>query len=175
MMTKILGLLALLVAGLAVLIASRPADFQLVRSATLNAPPEKVFALINDFNQWDSWSPWAKIDPAMKKTVGNISAGKGATYEWAGNSDAGKGKMTITDSQPAERIAIRLEFLEPIEATNQTEFSLKPEGSGTRVEWSMRGTNNFMAKAFDFFMDMDKTVGADFEKGLQQMKAVAEK
>lgn len=175
MLTKVLGVVALLIGGLAVLIAMRPDEFQLVRSATVSAPPEKVFALINDFNQWDGWSPWAKLDPAMKKTIGSISAGDGATYEWVGNSDVGKGKMTITGSQPHERVVIRLEFQEPMAATNITEFRLKPEGSGTKVEWSMKGTNNYMAKAFDFFMDMEKMVGADFEKGLRQMKAIAEK
>ncbi len=175
MLTKVLGLLALLIGGLALLIAMRPADFRLVRTATVNAPPEKVFALINDFNQWDTWSPWAKLDPAMKKSVGSISSGNGATYEWAGNSDVGKGKMTITDSRSPSRVLIRLEFLEPMAATNLTELSLQPEGSSTKVEWNMTGTNGFMAKAFDFFMNMDKTVGADFERGLKQLKAIAEK
>ncbi|MBY0503683.1 MAG: SRPBCC family protein [Bryobacteraceae bacterium] len=174
MLIKVFGLLAVLFGALAALIATRPADFRLVRTATVNAPPEKVFALVNDFNRWDTWSPWAKLDPAMKKSVGSIVAGTGATYEWSGNSDVGRGKMTILESQPPARVLIRLEFLEPMTATNLTELVLKPEGSGTRVEWIMTGTNNFMAKAFDFFMNMDKTVGADFEKGLKQMKAVAE-
>ena len=175
MLIKVLGALALLVGGLAAVIAMRPADFRLVRSATLNAPPEKVFALINDFKQWEAWSPWAKIDPAMKTTYGAATAGPGATYAWVGNSDVGEGKMTITGSQPHERIVIRLEFKAPMEATNMTEFLLKPEGAGTKVEWTMTGTNNFMTKAFDLFMNMDKMVGADFEKGLAQMKVAAEK
>ena len=175
MLTKVLGVVALLIGGLAVMIAMRPADFRLVRSATVNAPPEKVFALINDFKQWESWSPWAKIDPAMKTSYGSVTAGPGATYAWVGNSDVGEGKMTITGNQPHSSVTIRLEFLKPMEATNVTEFTLTPAGAGTQVDWSMTGSNNFMAKAFDFFMNMDKMVGADFEKGLAQMKTAAEK
>ena len=175
MLTKVLGVVALLLGGLAAVIAMRPAEFRLVRTTTVNAPPEKVFALINDFKQWEGWSPWAKLDPGMKTTYGNITAGPGATYAWVGNSDVGEGKMTITGAQPHSSVTIRLEFLKPMEATNMTEFTLTPSGTGTKVDWSMTGTNNFMAKAFDFFMNMDKMVGADFEKGLTQMKTAAEK
>ena len=174
MLTKIAGAVALLVGILCAVIAMRPADFRLLRSTTVNAPPEKVFALINDFKQWESWSPWAKLDPKMKTTYSPVTAGTGATYAWVGNSDVGEGKMTITGSEPPQRVAIRLEFLAPFAATNQTEFVLTPVDAGTKVDWTMNGTNNFMAKAFDFVMNMDKTVGADFEKGLAQMRAAAE-
>ena len=174
MVKKILLALLAIVALLALVIAMRPAQFRIVRSTTVAAPLSTVFPLINDFQKWDAWSPWAKLDPAMKKTIEGPSAGVGSIYTWSGNSDVGEGRMTILESDPDQRVRIKLEFIKPFAATNMTEFTLKPEGSGTLVNWEMTGENNFLSKAFDLFMNMDKTVGADFEKGLAQLKSVAE-
>ena len=119
-------------------------------------------------------SPWAKLDPSMKKTHEGAPAGTGAIYSWSGNDQVGEGRMTLTESRPSELIRIKLEFMKPFAATNTTEFTFKPEGNQTMVTWSMFGMNNFIAKAFGLFMNMDKMVGGDFEKGLASMKSVVE-
>jgi hypothetical protein len=147
-----------------IVVATRPAEFRVTRSASISAPPAVVFAQVNDLHKWDAWSPWAKLDPAMKQTHEGAPAGPGAVYSWAGNSDVGEGRMTITESRPDELVRIKLEFLKPFAAVSTTEFMFKPEGNQTAVTWSMTGTNNFMAKAMCLFMNMDKMVGGDFEK-----------
>ena len=169
-----LGLFAALIGILAVTVAMQPAEFSIERSVTIAAPPATVFALVNDFHQWEKWSPWAKLDPAMKTTFEGPESGAGAIYTWVGNSDVGEGKMTILESRAPEQVGIQLEFIKPIAATNTAEFSLKPEGDGTSVTWSMAGKNNFAGKAFSLFVDMDAMLGGDFEKGLAAMKAAAE-
>jgi polyketide cyclase/dehydrase/lipid transport protein len=129
---------------------------------------------VNDFHNWEAWSPWAKLDPAAKATFEGPSAGTGAIFKWAGNKEVGEGSMTITESRPSDLIRIKLEFLRPFEATNSAEFTFKPEGNRTAVTWSMEGKNNFIAKAVCLFMNMDKMVGGQFEQGLAQMKDVVE-
>lgn len=155
-------------------VATRPADFRIVRSATMAASPARVFEQVNDFRQWASWSPWEKLDPEMKKDFGGAESGRGSTYAWSGNSQAGQGKMTILETRKDQFIRISLEFLKPFKATNTTEFVFEPAEGGTRVEWSMSGRRNFLMKAMCLLMDMDKLVGGDFEKGLTNMKAVVE-
>lgn len=163
------------IAIFAVVVAMQPSHYQVQRSATMNAPAAVVFNQVNDFHKWDAWSPWAKLDPNMKTTHEGPPAGTGAVYSWIGNSDVGEGKMTITDSKPSELVKIKLEFIKPFAASSDTVFAFKPQGNQTAVTWTMDGENNFIGKAFCLFMNMDKTVGGDFEKGLAQMKAVAEK
>jgi hypothetical protein len=173
-LVKILLVLVLAIAALAVVIATRPADFKIVRAAKSTAPPAALFAQVNDFHKWDAWSPWAKLDPNMKVTHDGPSSGVGAKYHWVGNDEVGEGRMTILESVPNERVKIRLEFIKPFAATNEAAFAFKPEAGGTDVTWTMTGHNNFIAKAFHLFVDVDKMVGADFEKGLNQLKSVAE-
>ena len=174
MIKKILIGLVLIVVVLVVVIALQPSSYSVERSATISAPPATVFAQVNDFHKWNAWSPWAKLDPAMKQAFEGAPVGTGAIYTWAGNKDVGEGRMTITDSHPSDVIKIKLEFLKPFAATNTTEFTFTPQGNQTLVKWKMAGNNNFMAKAFQLFMSMDKMIGGDFEKGLAQMKSAAE-
>ena len=174
MLKKLLIALALILVVLAIVIAIQPADFRITRTATIAAPPAAVFAQVNDFHKWEAWSPWAKLDPAMKTTYEGPANGPGTIYTWMGNNEVGQGKMTITESHPSDLIRIQLEFLKPIAATNTADFTFQPEGSQTLVNWTMTGTNNFMGKAFNLFMNMDKMVGGDFEKGLAQLKAAVE-
>lgn len=174
----LLGALVVIVLGVAIfctVVALQPAHYHVERSATVNAPAITVFNQVNDFHKWDAWSPWAKLDPNMKTTFEGAPAGNGAVYSWVGNSDVGEGRMTITDSKPGELIKIKLEFIKPFAATNATVFTFKPQGNQTAVTWTMDGDNNFVGKAFSLVMNMDKMVGGDFEKGLAQMKTVAEK
>ena len=174
MIKKIVLALAAIVVVFVVIVALQPSEFRVTRSATIAAPPPAVFAQVNDFHKWDAWSPWAKLDPNMKKTHEGAPAGTGAIYSWSGNDQVGEGRMTLTESRPSELIRIKLEFMKPFAATNTTEFTFKPEGNQTVVTWSMFGTNNFIAKAFGLFMNMDKMVGGDFEKGLASMTSVVE-
>ena len=174
MLSYILIGLAVIVVVFVIVVATRPDDFCVTRSASMAAPPAAVFEQVNDFHKWDNWSPWAKLDPNCKNTFDGASAGKGAKFAWDGNSKVGAGRMTVLESQPPELIRINLEFLRPFKATNTAEFGFKPEGKGTAVTWNMFGKNNFMAKAFGLFVNCDKMIGRDFEKGLAQMKSVVE-
>ena len=168
------GVLAAIVAVFVGVVAMQPADFRIIRSATMAATPAEIFPHVNDFHKWDAWSPWAKLDPSMKQTYEGPPVGTGAIYTWLGNAEVGEGRMTIIDSKTDELVKIKLEFIKPFAATNATEFTFKPEGENTLVTWSMDGDNTFMMKAFHLFMDMDKMIGADFEKGLAAMKGVVE-
>ena len=160
----------LVVLGLAM---SQPGHYRVERRATVGAPPESVFARVNDFRRWPEWSPWEKLDPAMQKTYEGPETGVGSSYAWSGNADVGRGKMTITESEPPSRVGIRLEFLAPMAAVSQTEFAFAPATGGTDVTWTMNGTNNFMAKLFTVFMDMDAMIGKDFEAGLAALDSVS--
>lgn len=157
-----------------IVVAGRPDEFCVSRSAKMSAPPEKIFPHVNDLHKWEAWSPWARLDPNAKKSFEGAAAGVGAAMSWDGNKKVGAGKMTITETRPGDLIRIKLEFLKPFKATNTAEFTFKPEGGQTAVTWSMSGQNNFFFKAFGLFMDCDNMVGKDFEKGLAAMKSVAE-
>jgi uncharacterized protein YndB with AHSA1/START domain len=174
MLTKILIALAAIVVVLVVVVATRPSEYRVARTTTVAAPPAVVFAHVNDFHKWEAWNPWGKIDPAMKHAYEGAPAGVGAMYTWAGNNEVGEGRMTVTESRPSELIRVRLEFLKPFKATSTAEFTFKPEGDRTAVTWSMTGDVNFVAKAIHLFVSMEKMIGGQFEKGLAQMKAVAE-
>ena len=169
-----LGLIVAIVVVFCVVVAMQPAHFTITRSAIFNAPTAALFAQVNDFSKWPAWSPWEKLDPNMKKTVSNPSAGKGASYAWVGNSEAGEGKMTIADSRPNEAIKVDLEFIKPFAMKSITDFTFKPEGDRTTMTWTMTGENNFMTKAFGLMMNMDKLVGTDFENGMANLKPIVE-
>jgi uncharacterized protein YndB with AHSA1/START domain len=169
MMKKIAVALVVILAALAGFIATRPSEFRITRSRTLTASPDTVFAYVSDFHRWSEWSPWEKLDPAMKRDLSGTPAGTGALYHWSGNKEVGEGRMTITDSRPGQSITIRLEFIKPWAATSTTRFDIAPTDSGTNVTWTMTGRNNFVQKAFCLSMDMEKMVGGDFEKGLANL------
>lgn len=177
-MLKIIGIIAAVLAvgivGVLAYAATRPDDFRVQRSATIKAPPEKIFAFINDFRRWTVWSPFEKIDPDMKRTYGATAAGPGATYAWDGNKNIGSGSMTMVDSSPS-KVIIKLDFLRPFEAHNIAEFTLVPAGDSTSVTWSMHGPVPYFAKIIHMFMNMDRMVGGQFAAGLADLKAAAEK
>ena len=174
-MLKILLLaLALIIVVFIVVVALQPKDFRVARSTTMSASPSAVFAQVNDFHKWEAWNPWGKIDPAMKQTYDGAPSGIGAIYTWVGNKEVGEGRMTITENRPSDLVRIKLEFFKPFAATNIAEFTFKPEGNQTTVTWSMTGEKNFMAKMVHLFMSMDKMIGSQFEKGLADMKTIAE-
>ena len=159
---------------LVIFIAGRPDEFNVTRTATISAPPATVFAQVNDLRAWEAWSPWAKLDPNAKSTYEGPGAGVGSIMRWSGNKKIGEGAMTIVDSQPDRLVRFKLEFLRPFKATNTAEFTFCPEGSQTVVSWTMSGHNNAGSKMFGLLMDCEKMVGKDFDRGLANLKSVAE-
>jgi len=166
--------LVILISGVLTVAGTKPDVFSVARSVTIQAPPERVFALINDFHLWTNWSPWEKLDPAMKRSYSGADAGKGAVYAWEGSGKVGAGRMEITESNAPSDLKIALDFIKPFESRNQAEYSLKPDGSGTRVTWEMHGPNPFLAKVMQVFFDAETMVGKDFETGLSNLKQAAE-
>jgi carbon monoxide dehydrogenase subunit G len=175
MLSTLLFLIVLLIALVLGLAVMKPDIFKVQRSASINAPPEKIFGFINDYHQWSHWSPYENIDPAMKKTFSGPDKGKGTVYEWEGNAKIGKGRMEILESWPHSKIVIKLDMLKPMVAHNTAEFTLEPKGDTTDVTWAMYGPASFFVKVMHVFFSMDKMVGGQFAEGLGKLKAVAER
>ncbi len=167
--------LVLLVAAFAVVVALQPDDYRLTRSTVIAAPAAAVFAHVNDLRKWDDWSPWAKLDPNARVTFSGPQAGPGASFRWDGNDKVGAGTMTVTESRPNERVATRTDFERPFAGTSNSDFVFSEAGGRTNVIWTMTGTNNFIGKAICLVMSMERMLGPDFEKGLAQLKQVAER
>lgn len=169
-MNRIVRVVLLAIVVFLVYVNSRPSTFHVERSATIAAPADSVYPRIANFHAWNAWSPWAKKDPNMKQEFGGVDGTVGANYSWSGNNDVGQGRMTLTETQPSSKVAIKLEFLKPFQSTNVASFNLSPAGQGTKVTWAMDGPMNFMSKFMCIFTSMDKMVGGDFEKGLASLK-----
>jgi hypothetical protein len=174
MVKKVFGAVVAIVVVLSVIISTRPGDFTIQRSTSVAAPPAVIFPFLADFGRWAAWSPWQKLDPAMKSSTAGQPGTVGHAYGWKGNDKVGEGRMTISALVPPTRVDIELEFFEPWMATNQTSLAIVPEATGSQVVWTMRGKRDFTMKAAGLFMDMDKMVGADFERGLAELKKLAE-
>ena len=174
MLKKILIMLAVVIALLAIVIGRRPGEFTVTREATIIAPPSVVYAQLADFHRWQRWSPWEQRDPNQKRTFSGPNEGMGAEYAWAGNKDVGEGRMRVVSARANEQVGVRLEFIKPFAGTNDVEFVLTPQGNGTHVTWAMRGALNFLTKALSIFKDMDTMIGPDFEQGLANLKRVSE-
>lgn len=166
MVLYILLFVAAIVAVILAIAATKPDQFRVERSAVIAATPERVFALLHNFDEWSRWSPWEGRDPSMQRTRSGPAEGVGSVYGWEGNKEVGKGRMEIRAATPPSRLEIQLDFLAPFEAHNTTEFTLQPQGDGTRITWAMYGPSPFMSKLMTVFMSMDKMVGKDFEQGL---------
>ena len=174
MLITILISLVVIVGLCLIIVATRPADFHITRSTVIAAPAEVVFTQVNVLHNWEAWNPWGKLDPNMRLTYAGPPAGVGASYTWAGNSKVGEGRNTIVESKPGERVRFRLEFFKPMKAVNAAEFTFTTEGAQTIVTWTMTGKNNFAGKLFGLMINCDKMIGSQFEKGLSEMKTVAE-
>ncbi len=175
MLMKIVVGVIVLIAALLGFAATRPDNFRVERQLSIDAPPEKVYALISDFRDWTSWSPWEALDPAMERTYSGPASGAGAVYEWAGNKKAGAGRMEITDAALPSQLTIKLDFIKPFESNNIVEFTLDGRDDSTNVTWVMHGPNLFIGKVMSVFVSMDKMIGKDFEAGLANLKAAAER
>jgi len=174
MFKKILIALAVLIVGFVVVVALQPSDFQVERSATMAAPQAELFAQVNDLHKWDAWSPWAKLDPDAKISFEGPESGQGAAMTWSGNDKVGEGEMTVVESQPNDAVKLKVDFVKPFEGTSNSEFGFKPDGGQTAVTWTMSAHHNFLEKAFCLVMNGKKMIGDDMEKGLAQLKSVAE-
>jgi hypothetical protein len=170
-----LGIIVVLLAALLGYAATKPDAFRVQRSASIKAPPERIFPHINDFHNWAPWSPWEKLDPLMTKTHSGAASGRGAVYEWEGNKKVGKGRMEIVEESIPSRVRIKLDFFKPFEAHNTAEFTLAGRGESTEITWAMDGTQPFMFKVMSVFLSMDKLIGKDFETGLANLKSIVEK
>jgi hypothetical protein len=175
MIKKILIAVVVVIAGLLGYAATLPDSFRVERTISIKAPPEKIFPRINDFRQWTEWSPWEKLDPAMKRTYRGLGPGRGSAYAWEGNDKVGAGSMEILVSEPPLKIGIKLDFIRPFEGHNSAEFTLAGKGEFTDVTWSMSGPSPYPAKVMGVFFSMDRIVGNDFETGLANLKGLVEK
>jgi uncharacterized protein YndB with AHSA1/START domain len=165
---------AVLIGGLLLVAATRPDTFEVRRTMSIKAPPERIFPLINDLHAFNSWNPYEKKDPNIKGTYGRIPTGKGAAYAFDGNRDVGTGRIEIVDSSPVSRVTMSVSLVEPFEVANVVHFTLTPSGDTTSVTWEMRGDVPYVAKIFHMFLDVDDMVGRDFEAGLASLKAMVE-
>lgn len=167
-------LITLFVIAVLVYATTRPNHFHIQRSTIIQAPPEKIFAMINDFHQWQAWSPWENIDPTMQRTYSGTQHGVGTIYGWEGKGKVGAGRMEITSSHPHSEITIQLDFIKPFEAHNTAEFSLTPQEQNTQLTWVMHGPSPYISKLMGIFFNMDRMIGKDFEKGLSNIKFIIE-
>ena len=167
--------IALIIVAILAFAAMKPNEFSMSRNLDMKATPKKIFTQLNDFKNWANWSPWDKMDPSMQRNYTGSASGTGAKYAWIGNKKVGEGDMEITNSVPSTSVVLNLNFLKPFKATNVTEFTIKPNGATSNLNWEMRGNLNLMMKVMHIFMDMDKVVGKDFEAGLTNLKGIVER
>ena len=170
-LAMLVGLAVVVILGLAF---TKPDSFRVERRLVIQAPPEKVFAQLQDFHRWAAWSPWEKLDPAMNRSFSGAEAGVGAVYAWKGNDDVGAGRMEVIEATAPSKVAIKLDFIAPFEGHNRTDFNLTPVAGGVDVSWVMTGPSVFVTKLMQVFTSMDKMIGKDFEAGLANLKRVAE-
>ncbi|RRS04811.1 polyketide cyclase [Aquabacterium soli] len=174
MLKSIALILAVALAALLLYAATRPDTFAVQRSALIQASPDKLFPLINDLHQFNTWNPYARKDPAMRIDYRGPASGPGAAFDFSGNKDAGKGSIEVTGGQAPTRVDMRLDMVEPFEGHNQIAFTLTPQGQATQVTWAMHGPSPYLSKVIGIFLDMDHMIGRDFEAGLARLKATAE-
>ena len=175
MLKKIATVVVVIVVGILAFAATRPDSFRVMRTTSIKAPPEKIYPMLVDFRGWSAWSPWEKLDPAMKRTFSGAASGKGAVYAWEGDGKVGAGRMEITDAVVPSKVEIKLDFAAPIEGHNVTVFTLASAGEATNVTWDMSGPSPYLAKVMGVFVSMDSMIGKDFETGLANLKASAER
>ena len=175
MVLKALAVVGLVILAILVIAAFRAGTIQIERSRSIQAPPDRVFVLIDDFHNWKQWAPQDVEDPAMQRTFSGPEHGLGAASEWSGSGKSGKGRMLIVESEPPKKISIKVDFVKPFEAHNVNEFTLESAGASTLVTWKMQGTNAYFMKVMGIFMNMDRVMGEHFERGLDNLKIVCEK
>jgi uncharacterized protein YndB with AHSA1/START domain len=175
MLKKLLIALVVVVVIFLGYVAAQPSDFKIAREIRINAPAEVIFPYVNNAKKLDEWNPWMKLDPNTQVTYTGPAEGKGSASHWVAGSQVGTGSATIIDSVPYSLVRTRLDYVKPFESTNTVEFNLKSEGNQTVVTWSNEGKNKFIGRIMcTLFFNMDKMVGGMFEKGLADLKTLAE-
>ena len=174
MIEFIVMVIVVLLVAILIYAASRPDTFRVERSTSIKAPAEKIFPLINDFREWEPWSPWEKIDPSVKRSYSGAVNGEGAIYEWNGNKEIGKGRMEIIESSPPSKVILKIDFIKPFEAHNTIEFTLVTQGDSTMVTQAMYGPCPYLSRLMGIFFSMDKMVGQKYEESLANLKAISE-
>jgi hypothetical protein len=167
--------LAIAIAVVLILAATKPDTLRVQRATSIRAPADRIFPMINDFHQWRGWSPYEDRDPALKRTYEGPDSGKGAVYAWDGNKNVGSGRMEILETSVPSKITIKLDFFKPFEGHNTAEFTMLPQGDVTNLTWTMHGPAVFMSKLMQVFINLDHMIGRDFEVGLANLKKLAEK
>lgn len=168
----LLGLIGLFVL-LAIIGQFLPSSARVERSIVIERSPDLIFPVVNSFERFNEWSPWHGIDPNAKYSYSGPASGVGANMKWSGNDQVGTGSQTITASEPDKRVAIELQFGDM--TPSKVEMLLAPEGNGTRVTWTLESAFGYDLAGRYFGLVLDKFVGADYEKGLAQLKSVIEK
>lgn len=164
-----------LVPAVLLVAASRPDHFRVERRLTMHAPAERIFPLVNDLHRHVEWSTWERKDPHMKRAHSGSPSGAGAVYEWDGNGEIGRGRMEIVESSEPRRIVLAMDFLAPMEAHHTAEFVFEPDDAGTTVIWAMYGSQNLVGKLMGLFLDVDRMIGSEFAKGLENLRTLAER
>lgn len=175
MLVKILIIVAVLIVAILIFATTKPNTFHVERTITINASPDKIFPLINDLHAWESWQPDDRKDATMKTTYSGPAAGTGAISEWDSKGRGGKGRMQITESEPHKKVAVLVDFVRPFEAHNINEFKLEPNGTGTKVTWSIDASNLYAMKLVGVFFNIQREFGKHIDQGLGNLKTVAEK
>jgi len=168
-------ILAIAIAVVLVLASTKPNTLRVQRATSIRAPADKIFPMINDFQQWRTWSPYEEKDPDMKRTYEGADRGKGAVYAWDGDKNVGSGRMEILEAAAPSKIMIKLDFFKPFEGHNTAEFTMLPQGDVTNLTWTMHGPAVFISKVMQVFINLDHMIGRDFEAGLANLKKLAEK
>ncbi len=154
--------------------STRPDTFRWSRTQRIEAPPAKLFPLVNDLRAMNTWNPYALREPNGTASYRGPTSGPGAAHDFA-TSKSGTGTIEILESAPPAKVVMRLQMLKPFKADNKVEFTLEPKGTGTDVTWAMSGRQPLLSKAMTLFIDCDKMVGRDFEEGLRNLKGIAER
>ena len=176
MISTIAFVALLAIAALLIYAATRPDTFSVQRSADIKAPAERIHPLIDDLRRFNTWNPFDKKDPNIKGSYSGPAKGPGAGYDFEGNKEVGKGRIKILESAAPDKVTMQLDMLAPIEGHNTVEFTLAPRGESTEVTWAMHCSKSpFVAKLMGVFCDMDKMIGREFETGLSNLKALAER
>jgi uncharacterized protein YndB with AHSA1/START domain len=174
MIVRILLVVVVVVAAVLLFAATKPSTFHIEKSITIQAPPEKLYALIEDFHNWPQWAPQDREDPTMQRTYKGTARGPGAVSEWTSKGSAGAGQMTIIAAKACSSVDVVVEWERPFKVRNAHRFTLTPTGSGTELVWSADGANLYLMKVMEVFVGVNGLMGKHFEAGLANLKKIGE-
>ena len=171
----ILYILLGIAVGLGILVAVlsqlAPKETRVSRSILVNLSQEEAFDHLKSLKKSLEWSPWAERDPNQTVTFKGTDGEVGSSYHWSGNKQVGEGEQEVTNLVAPSRVDTHLRFIKPFKSESKAHFAILPHESGqTEITWGFHSHNTFPGKIFMLFMNMDKVLGGDFEKGLSQFK-----